>query len=800
LPNTFEEALAALNRGSFIEAERLFRMVLAVDSDHVPSLNLLAVVLMSTDRLQEAESFISRAVKLNCTSDVSFYNYGLIAKRLKKPDLALDLFNQALNLNDKVAETWNNRGTVSNDLENYEAAISDFNRAIGLKPNYAEAYANKDKSLAKLERRDEALAAYDEALALNANMAEAWLGRGHVCSSLKRHDDAFAACQKAITLKPDFVEARLACSNVLIDLKRYDEALAAFDKALALKADLAEAWLGRGHVCAILQHQDDAVAAYNQALKLKPDLAEAWLGLGNLHASANRQVDALAAYDKAITLKPDFVEALTARGNALAYVGRHEAGFSDLDKALGLQPDGPFVDGLRLFAKMHMCDWRNLDAERAHLKLSIENGIPQLPSLLLAVSSCPAEQLRCAKLFNKIEHSSFAHPIWRGERYRHDRIRVAYLSRELRDHAIAYLIAGVFEHHDKSRFEVTGVSFSSGDKSPMQERIKGSLEHFINVQQERDESIARLLRHREVDIAVDLMGFISNNRANVFARRPAPIQLHYLGYPGTMGAGYIDYIVADRIVIPRDHFEFFQEKVVWLPGSYMPYDSRRPAAQGTLSRSDCGLPETAFVFCCFHNSYKISPEVFRCWMSLLKASPNSVLWLSAQGATATANLRREAEAHGVASDLLIFAARVPSQADHLARHQLADLFLDTLPYNAHSTAADALWAGLPVLTRIGQTFAGRVAASLLNAVGLPELIADSEEAYENAALALANDPIKLGEIRRKLEVNRVKTALFNTQLFTRRLEEAYETMYRRHQAGLPPDHFAVAEDALGIPS
>jgi protein O-GlcNAc transferase len=789
----FNDALAALNRGSFLEAERLFREVLAADSKHVPSLNLLSIVLMRMDRHQEAEQFIARAVKLDRRSDVSFYNYGLIEKRLNKPDQALELFNKALSLNNKVPETWNNRGTIFNDLENYEAAISDFDRAINLNTNYAEAYANKGKSLIKLKRDDDALAAYDQALARNPNLAEAWLGRGNIYSNLKRHEEAFVACNKALTLKPDLAEAWLGCGNVLTDLKRYDEALAAFDKALAIGPDLADGWLGRGNVYSSLQRQSDAVAAYKRALELKPDFAQAWLGLGNLHASADRQDEALAAYDKAIALKPDLFEAWTARGHALISLRRYEDAFRDFDKALALKPDGAFIEGLRLHAKMCLCDWTNLDAERAHLELSIENGVPQLPFVPLSVSSSPAEQLRCAKLLNKIEYTSRAQPIWRGEHYTHDRISVAYVSADLCDHPVANLIAGVFEHHDKSRFEVTGVSLRWEPNSPMQHRIKGSLEHFIDAQNENDESIARLLRHLEIDIAVDLMGFTGRHRTNIFARRPAPVQLNYLGYAGTMGADYIDYIVADSTVIPRDHFEFFDEKVVWLPGSFMPSDSRRPVAQETPRRSDLGLPDEAFVFRCFSGAYKFNPETFRSWVRLLKAAPNSVLWLNKQDAITTANLRRETEAHGVSSDRLVFATDVPSLPDYLARHRLADLFLDTLPYNAHSTANDALWAGLPVLTRMGQTFAGRVAASLLNAIGLPELIAHSEEAYENIALELAHDPIKLAAIRQKLEAARQTSALFDTRLFTRCLETAYATMYERHQAHLPPDHFAVTE-------
>ena len=381
--------------------------------------------------------------------------------------------------------------------------------------------------------------------------------------------------------------------------------------------------------------------------------------------------------------------------------------------------------------------------------------------------------------------------IWRGEVYAHDRIRVAYLSGDFREHPVGYLTAGLFEHHDKARFETTAISFGADRDSPMRDRIKGAFENFIDVGRQSDHDIADLVRRLEIDIAVDLMGFTIHNRLGVLARRPAPIQVNYLGYSGTMGADCFDYILADATVIPEEQRAFYSEQVVWLPDCYLVNDDRRAIAERTPTRRECGLPEEGFVFCCFNNSYKLGPTTFAVWMWLLAAMPASVLWLSEANVTAQANLRRAAEQRGVAAERLIFAPRLPDVAEHLARQRQADLFLDTLPYNAHTTASDALWAGVPVLTCPGATFAGRVAASLVKAVGLDELIAPSLADYEARALALARDPARLAALRQKLARNRITAPLFDTERSTRNIEAAYATMVDIWRRGESPRSFSV---------
>ena len=412
------------------------------------------------------------------------------------------------------------------------------------------------------------------------------------------------------------------------------------------------------------------------------------------------------------------------------------------------------------------------------------------PFALLAISSTAADQFDCAKQFAQSQ-PAFP-PIWRGEPYTHDRIRVAYLSSDLREHAIAYLTVGMFEHHDRSRFETTAISFGPEQDSDFCRRVKASFEHFIDVHAQSDQDIADLIRQLEIDILVDLNGLSGNGRPSILARRPAPIQVNYLGYPGTTGTDH-DYIFADATVVPAEHFDFYSEKVAWLPGSFLANDRTRGIAQRVPSRDELNLPETGFVFCCFNQSYKIDPAVFDVWMRLLSAVDGSVLWLKDSDATALRNLCIEAERRGVAPERLIFAPSVANVEDHLARHRQGDLFLDTLHYNAHTTASDSLWTGVPVITCLGTTYAGRVAASLLRAVGLPELVTESLQEYEKSALMIARDPGLLASLKAKLAHNRETFPLFDTARFTRDVEVAYTKMWQRSQRGEPAAHFAAEQ-------
>jgi protein O-GlcNAc transferase len=657
----FQRAFALLQAGQLADAENAFKVLLHAHPTHAGALNLLAILTMQTGRLAEAEDYARPALKENPGSDVTLYNYGLILKSLGRPAEALQRFSEALAVNSAVPETWNNRGVTFNDLKRYREAVADFDRALSIKANYPDALCNKGKALAGLRLYDQALAAYDKALALNPALAEAWIGRGNTYYELKRYNEALAAYDKTAGIKGDLADAWLGRGNVYARLRQYGDALAAYDKALASKPGLAEAWLGRGNVNIELKRHDDAFADFDKALQLKPDLAEAWLGRGNLFYELSRVDEAQAAYDKALAVNPDLAPAWVARGNifygffryeqaevaynkalalrpdlAEAWVGggnllvrlqRHDEAVGAYDRALAIDPLLKYVAGDRLHAKQFICDWASLEPDISHLLADVSEGrFACAPFALVSVPSSAAESLRCARLFNADKYPALP-PLWRGERYKHDRIRIAYLSADFRDHATSHLVAGMFECHDKSRFETTAISWGPDDNSDMRKRITKSLDRFVEVRMQGQTKIAELLREMEIDIAVDLMGFTHNSRTGIFAMRPAPIQVNYLGYPSTLGSDYFDYMIADETVIPDDQRVFYSEQVVWLPDCYQANDRNRRIAEGALTRSECGLPENRFVFCSFNNSYKIMPDVFDVWMSLLRQVEGSVLWL-----------------------------------------------------------------------------------------------------------------------------------------------------------------------------
>jgi protein O-GlcNAc transferase len=754
---TFGEALVAFNNRDLKRAEELFWRVIELDKSNVPALNFLVVTLMSMGRFAEAEPLIERAIELDQSSDVSFYNYGLIAKQLNKPRLAHEQLTKALKLNPTDHHSWNNRGIACNDLKQHELAVTDFDKAIELHQNFAEGHANKGKSLTLLRRYDEAFAAYDKALSIKPDLEGAWLGRGNVCWNLKRYDEALDAFAKALSIKPQLQGAWLGLGNVFTDLKRHDEALSAYDKSLSLKPDLAEAWLGRGNVFWNLKRYDETLAAYDQSLSIQPDLAEACAARGNVFTDIKRHDEAFAAYEKALSIN--------------------------------LHLDG--VEGARLHAKMNLCNWKDLKAEIGSLTTSIKSSkANSAPFAFLSLSDSSADQLCCSKTWVATKHPEVSKHVRRSSINKHEKIRIGYVSADFHEHATAYLMAELFELHDRRKFAVFAFSLGSHDNSATRQRLVSSFDLFADCRNLSDADVIKTISDAEVDILLDLKGYTQDARTNIFAHRPAPIQVNYLGYPGSMGASYIDYIIGDKILFADSERAVYSEKLVHLPHSYQPNDRKRLISDRTFTRSEFNLPESSFVFCCFNNNYKIMPDMFHSWMRILKAVDGSVLWLIAENQTAMANLKKEAVTRGINEGRLVFANRM-KLPDHLARHRLADLFLDTLPYNAHTTASDALWAGLPILTQIGGTFAGRVAASLLNAIDLPELITHSREEYETLAIDLALNREKLKTIREKLARNRTVAPLFDTALYTRHLEAAYEAMYQRYKAGLPPDHLEI---------
>ncbi len=757
LADALKRAAGSYQAGHFDEAEAHCRAILRAHANHFDALHLLAVVRAGLGRLQEALASYDKALRI-------------------KPD---------------NAEALNNRGVTLQDLSRFEDALASYDKALAIKPDYAEALYNRGNALQDLKRVEDALASYDKALAIQPDYVEALNNRGATLRDLKRFEEALASYDKALAIKPENAEVLHNRGNALRDLKRFEDALASYEKALAIRPRYAEALNNRGNALHGLKRFEEALASYNKALAIKPNYAEALNNRGATLRNLKRFEDALASYDKALAIKPDYIEALYNRGNTLHALSRFEDALANYQKALAVKPDHLYAFSGLADSALKICDW----AKTAELDGGLAGHVAERKSIvtpftLLGYCSDASLQLKCARSFIQDQIPVLPRPLWDGTIYRHESVRVAYLSAGFNRSAMAHLITELFELHDRRRFEVLGISYGKDDKSDMRSRLISSFDQFHDVRTQTDRDVARLLHELQVDIAVDLMGYTLDARFDILAHRPAPIQISYLGYPGTMASNFIDYVIADKIVLPCDQQRFYSERIVHLPECYLVNDSLRKIADSTPTRLEVGLPDEGFVFCCFNNNYKIAAPVFDVWMRLLHAVKGSVLWLLADNASASTNLRKEAAARGIDPARLIFAERLPSE-DHLARHRLADIFLDTLPYNAHTTASDALWAGLPLLTCCGETFVGRVAASILNAVDLPELITRSLDEYEALALRLATNSTLLLSIRQKLEQNRLRRPLFDTDRFRRHIEAAYLTAWEIWQRGESPRSFAV---------
>ena len=624
--------------------------------------------------------------------------------------------------------------------------------------------------------------------------AEAHFKLGYDLHLQRRYDEALMHYNRATVLNPDYADAFSNGGVIFQEMHRYEEALGCYDKTLDLKPDHFMAHNNRGIILQKTRRYNDAEISFTKAIALKPDYVEAYNNLGTLYHAMQRYDEALTCFDKSIALNPAYGPAYFNRGTLLKEMKRPDEALEDYKIAAELQPDIPYLTGDLLYVKMELCDWQHTQQIISDVAKAIEEGKPASdPFILLSTPLSIAYQQKAAQIYIQNKFPASNAPLWKGERYTHERIHIGYFSSDFRTHALSYLMAEYFEIHDRSKFEVTAFALGPSSDDAVRARLQNAFEHLIDISAMSDREVAMLARSREIDIAVDLNGFTTHARTGIFAMRPAPVQISYMGYPATMGSPYIDYIVADKTVIPEENGNFFSEKIIRLPDTYWVTDSTRKLPAKQFTRAEAGLPEEAFVFCCFNNSYKISPDAFDIWMRLLLKVEGSVLWLLETSQTAKDALRHEAEARGVSGTRIIFAPRM-SIDDHLARHRLADLFLDTLYYNAHTTASDALKMDLPIVTCIGNTFPSRVAASLLQAAHMPELITHSHAEYEALALELATNPQKLAAIKQKLAENQATCPLFDTKRFTKNMEKAFVKIWEHQQAGLPPNHIYIDKD------
>lgn len=809
--------------GDLQGALQAYNDILAATPDFPPALNMKGVCLSQMGQTTQALACLSKAVTLKPDYVAGLCNLGNVQMDAGDLHGAIDSLSKAAALSPQNAAIHTNLGLSLLKTGQIPEGVIALQKAVELDPSNPQVKNNLGHALQKQGKRNEAVDLFVSIWQTN-RLTDAAINGSTVLKELGRLDEAEKLAREACQAEPTSALAHKALSAILLALDHKQEASETLERALACGDTSVDTYtslailLSRKHEfkqarevieSGLKQHPEspDLTAALISALldlnlpdqaleRSKQALAQ---GISNEliltnHSSAlnalGRPDEAIAGYEKLLQSHAQSFKGWHGLGTTLFQNGQYQRAWECLSKAFEIDPQHPFLEGARLIAAMHACNWTHWDATLDHLKNGLANNKPVAPPFAalalvddLALHACAAKAWMDDLSPNVAPAKLTVHP--------KNKIKIGYFSADYHNHATAYLMAELFERHDRAKFEIVGISFGQDRQDEMRQRLVRAFDAFVDVRTKSDQEVAQLSREMGIDIAVDLKGYTGESRPGIFVHRAAPIQVNYLGHPGTMGTDCIDYIIVDKVICPPEHYAHYTEKVVTLPHSYQVNDSKRSVSDQVFTRAEAGLPEDAFVFCCFNNNYKITPETFDSWMRLLKQVEGSVLWLLEDNTTAMNNLKAEASKRGVDAARLIFAKRVKLD-QHLARHKLADLFIDTLPYNAHTTTSDALWTGLPVLTLAGHSFPSRVAASLLTAVGLTELITGNRADYESLALELARNPARLNAMKAKL-VDVAQQPLFDIGLFTKDIESAYQLMFDRALAGLPPEHLSISD-------
>jgi len=824
-PNTYlQQGIAFHKTGDFTNAKLHYLNALKLNPHFSEAIQLLGVIEHQLSNYALAIELISKAIEINPTNAIFYSNRGNSYRAIKQFENAIKNYERAIELNPDYADAHYNLGLCNQVFGKIADAVSGYKCAIAINPAHMDAYYNLGLAHQELKQSKDAIVCYTKVISIKGSFVEVLFNRANAYKDLLMHEEAISDYQKAIEMRPDFLAAYNNYGNALINIKKYeaakkmyekaielqpdyadafhnlgnafkglkqlDQALASVERAIAIKPSYAEAYNTHGSVLRAKRRIADAIKSFEKAISIKPNFEEAYNNLGNAQKEVKMLDAAMASYQKAISIKPHFAEAYNNLGNTQKELKMLEAAITSFEKVFAINPEYEHLLGLLVHLKMQIGDWSQFEFHKAELSKRIcDRKKVANPFAIHALIDSPELQKLCAESY--IEEA-YAYNDSLGPLLKKDpnkKIRVAYFSGDFRNHPVSFLTAELFELHDKTQFETYAFSFGNNKEDEMRTRLKCSFDHFIDIDERDDREAAKLARDLSIDIAVDLGGFTAGTRTGIFAFRVAPIQLSYIGYLGTMGADYMDYLIADKTIIPTHSQAFYSEKIIYLP-SYQANDSKREISEKVFSRQELGLPEKGFVFCCFNNNYKILPSTFCGWMRILNAVKGSCLFLYGDNNIIEKNLKLNAEKMGISQDRIVFGGRI-SREEYLARYRSCDLFLDTTPYNAGTTASDALWAGLSVLTLMGESFASRVAASLLNAIDLPELITTSQDQYEALAIRLATHPEELGNIKNKLSKNRLSTPLFDTPLFTKHLETAYLKMMERYWGGLAPEHIVI---------
>jgi protein O-GlcNAc transferase len=749
-----QQALSFHNSGDFIKARVIYEKIIDLDGKNFEALQLLGVL-----KLQE-EDFIS----------------------------AEELLRRSLEINDRQCDTCNNLGLTLVGLGKYEEAIHYYKQAIKLKNNESDYYYNLGLALIKLKRFNEALSSFGLAIHFQPNFAKAYEDRGNTFRELNRNSEALNDYNFAISLDNKNAWYFHNRGTLYFKFKNYSKALENYDKSIELMSDLPKFIVAKGALFAELRRFDQSINFYLSAISKDDKYIEAMFDLANIYQSIGDYVKALTWIDKVININKYYPGAHLNCANILRNLNRFQEAIVCFEKAFEINCNQEYLYGNRLELKMHLCFWENFEYDLHKIVSLIQNTQKAANpfSVLALTDSSEIHKLTAGKwvgdFFSRLESNS------KRTEKKSSKLRVGFYSADFGNHPVSILMVEMLELLNKDEFEIFAFSFRSAPGDEMQVRLSSIFSKFVDVTQFSDVEISTLSKKMSIDIAVDLSGYTSHCRPGVFAHRSAPVQVAYLGYPGTTGAPYIDYIIADEYVIPIKNQLHFTEKIAYLPNCFIPTNSNRKPSNKKYSRRDMQLPDDVFIFCCFNASYKITPSVFNSWMVILSNVKDSILWLSESNQISKVNLTNEAIKCGISPDRIIFASKLPSAEEHLARLRLADLFLDTFPYNAHATALDALTSGIPVLTRTGESFASRVAGSMLNAIGADYLITTSLDDYVSKAIYLGSSKKLLKDIRESIsDINRTRP-LFDINLLTKNIEKLFKIMHARHASQLTPDH------------
>ena len=802
LSSILQRGLHYHQQGDLELAEKNYRDILDVMPKNANALHLLGVLSNQVQDHPAAIDLITRAIQIAPDQPIFHNNLGNAYRDSGCCEQAIACYQKALQIKPDLVETYINMGIAHHQLADFDRAVSAYQKAIELNPNSAEAYYNLGNTFKEQRLFDEAVSCYRQATALNPTLVEAFYNQANILEKKARFEEAIACLKHCIQFKPDWAEAHNNLGNLSKQLGFIEDAIFYCQKAIQIKPELDEAYINLGNAFKDQGSFGNAIDCYRKALRINTANAQAYFNLGVTCAEADHMAEATGHFQKATQLNPHFAEAHNYMGVALAEQGRRDEAIDFFKKAIRINPDYAEAYIYLIHQLQHTCDWRLLSRFTEKLALLVTGAkdkgrsIVEPPFICMARCSDPAMNLAAAKAWSRkiAKPMLSATPLFALEtrRQKKRKLTIGYLSGDFHDHATAHLMLSLFGRHDREKFKINCYSYGPDDHSNYRKQILNQSDQFIDIRKQSHIEAARRIYEEEVDILVDLKGHTRGSRLGILACRPAPVQVHYLGYPGSTGADFIDYLITDEIVTPKDHAAYYSEKLVYLPHCYQVNDDQQEIADRNWSRKALGLPDKGFVFSSFNLPYKIDQIMFDSWMRILQQVPGSVLWLFDDNQNARRNLQQEAANRGVESERLVFAQKI-EKAEHLSRVKCADLALDTRIVNGHTTTSDSLWAGVPVITMEGSHFASRVSSSLLRAVGLRELVTDCLEEYEKLAVQLASHPSELNAVRKKLDINRLKKPLFDTARFVRNLELAYTEMWRIFLEGRAPAQIEVFE-------